>query len=422
MAPAEFTKERHIKYFLRCLRTLLPHQYTSGDSGRILLAFFIISGLDLLGVLKTKTTAEERQRYIDWLYHCQHPSGGIRGFTGTIFGGDDKRTPENEAWDPANLPSTFLALETLLLLGDDFSRLNRKGCLIWLRKLQRENGSFGETLGVDEEIEGGSDLRFCYCAAGIRYLLRGPHKNDVPGVEDIDAARLVSFIQSSQSYEGGLAEASFCEAHAGHTYCGIGALSFLKRTDGNVQETELLLPQSERFNSLLSFLVSRQTTELEEEEDDDDEDEHSDSEDPEAATNPVLETKMAMDSLSLNEKFEILPDLLPQNADSLVWAGFSGRSNKIADTCYCFWVTGALDIIEQLPVINATSLRRYLLEKTQHIIGGFGKSVGEPPDLYHAYLGMMALALINEPGLEAADATLCTGASLSQNLESLPWW
>lgn len=197
MAAAEFTKERHIKYFLRCLRTLLPHQYTSGDSGRILLAFFIISGLDLLGVLKTSTTPEERKRCIDWLYHCQHPSGGIRGFTGTIFG-DEKRTRANEAWDPATVPSTFLALQTLLLLGDDLSRLNRKGCLIWLRKLQRENGSFGETLGVDDEIEGGSDLRFCYCAAGIRYLLRGPRQKDVAGVEDIDAARLVSFIQSSQ--------------------------------------------------------------------------------------------------------------------------------------------------------------------------------------------------------------------------------
>lgn len=203
MAAAEFTKERHIKYFLRCLRTLLPHQYTSGDSGRILLAFFIIAGLDLLGVLKTSTTPEERQRYIDWLYHCQHPSGGIRGFSGTIFvdsneNENNKRTRENEAWDPANLPATFLALEMLLLLGDDLGRLDRKGCLIWLRKLQRENGSFGETLGVDEQIEGGSDLRFCYCAAGIRYLLRGSRQKDVPGVEDIDTAELVAFIESSQ--------------------------------------------------------------------------------------------------------------------------------------------------------------------------------------------------------------------------------
>jgi geranylgeranyl transferase type-1 subunit beta len=97
---------------------------------------------------------------------------------------------------------------------------------------------------------------------------------------------------------------------------------------------------------------------LEEDDDDDDEDEdeeeHNDSEDLEPATNPVLEAKMAMESLSLNEKFEILPDLLPQNADSLVWAGFSGRSNKIADTCYCFWVTGALDVSTYLLIIQVS--------------------------------------------------------------------
>jgi geranylgeranyl transferase type-1 subunit beta len=197
MADSKFQKERHIKYFLRCLKTVLPHQYTAGDSNRVLLAFFTVAGLDLLGVLQTSTTPEERQGYIDWLYHCQVPSGGFRGFTGTRFG-DEKRTRENEAWDPANLPATFLALETLLILGDDLSRLKRKECLRWLPKLQREDGSFGEVLGVDEKVEGGRDLRFCCCAAGIRYLLRGTHDNDLRGVKDIDADKLISFIESCQ--------------------------------------------------------------------------------------------------------------------------------------------------------------------------------------------------------------------------------
>lgn len=41
-------------------------------------------------------------------------------------------------------------------------------------------------------------------------------------------------------------------------------------------------------------------------------------------------------------------------------------------------------------------LRRYLLEKTQHlIVGGFGKFPGCPPDIYHAYLGLACLALID---------------------------
>jgi hypothetical protein len=35
--------------------------------------------------------------------------------------------------------------------------------------------------------------------------------------------------------------------------------------------------------------------------------------------------------------------------------------------------------MDRLPLVDAERDRRYLLEKTQHIIGGFGKGVGEPP-------------------------------------------
>lgn len=197
MDNAIFNKERHVKYFLRCLKTVLPNLYTSNDSNRILLAFFTIAGLDLLGALQSKTTAEERRGYIEWVYHCQVPSGGFRGFTGADFG-LNKRTPENEIWDPANLPATFFALMILIILGDDLSRVKRKECLRWLRTMQRDDGSFGEVLGAAGAVEGGRDLRFCCVAAGIRYILRGKDGKDTEGLEDINVDRLVSFIEACQ--------------------------------------------------------------------------------------------------------------------------------------------------------------------------------------------------------------------------------
>lgn len=192
-----FRKDRHIKYFLRCLKSFLPHQYTASDSNRVLLAFFTVAGLDVLGILQTNTTPEERKGYIDWLYHCQVPSGGFRGFTGTDFG-LERRTPENEVWDPANVPATFFALATLLILGDDLSRVKRKECLRWLPSVQREDGSFGEVISVDGKIAGGRDLRFCCCAAGIRYILRGRSGKGLEDVKDIDVEKLVSFIEACQ--------------------------------------------------------------------------------------------------------------------------------------------------------------------------------------------------------------------------------
>ena len=47
------------------------------------------------------------------------------------------------------------------------------------------------------------------------------------------------------------------------------------------------------------------------------------------------------------------------------------------------------------------------MEKTQHLIGGFAKHPDGPPDIYHAYLGLAALATMGEPGLKDFDSTLC---------------
>ena len=46
-------------------------------------------------------------------------------------------------------------------------------------------------------------------------------------------------------------------------------------------------------------------------------------------------------------------------------------------------------------VIPHADVRRYLLEKTQHMVaGGFGKFPGDPPDIYHSYLALASLSML----------------------------
>lgn len=226
-----FNKQKHVNYWKRCLKTFLPSAYTSTDSNRMLLAFFIVCSLDLLGALHGQTTQAERAGYIEWIYNCQLPDGGFRGFPGADFGG--RRSEQNRVWDPANVPATYLALSALLILRDGLERVKRRECLQWLRKLQRPNGSFGQTLGADGAIEGGTDSRFGYCACMARFILRGAVLGDVDGVPDIDVDSLVACIRESQvrtqrtlymsritltadaskTYDGGISEAPFHEAH-----------------------------------------------------------------------------------------------------------------------------------------------------------------------------------------------------------------
>ena len=62
-------------------------------------------------------------------------------------------------------------------------------------------------------------------------------------------------------------------------------------------------------------------------------------------------------------------------------------------------------MLNGLDFVDIHQVRCYLLEKTQHLVaGGFGKFPSDPPDIYHAYLGLAALALID--GHKAAGAVI----------------
>lgn len=164
------------------------------------LAYFIVSACDVLDILKSSTQPNERQEWIDWIYHCQHPKGGFRMWPGTDFG--ERANAENARWDPANVPATYFALASLLILGDDLKRVRRKETLRWIHLMQREDGSFGETL-VEGKQEGGRDPRLGYCATGVRYILRGgtepgPLSIDGEVIEDIDIDTYVNCVRSSE--------------------------------------------------------------------------------------------------------------------------------------------------------------------------------------------------------------------------------
>lgn len=96
----------------------------------------------------------------------------------------------------------------------------------------------------------------------------------------------------------------------------------------------VLTPGSEEFESLLRWLVSRQTSDLGE-----------DDEEQPARSNKTQENlSQAVEALRLNGKVDALPPIEPPTEEVLQWAGFNGRSNKAADTCYSFWNTATLAV------------------------------------------------------------------------------
>jgi len=73
-------------------------------------------------------------------------------------------------------------------------------------------------------------------------------------------------------------------------------------------------------------------------------------------------------------------------------------------------------------LVDIDSLRRYLLGKVTHMIGGFAKGPKELPDLLHSYLGLAVLAIYDEPGLREFDPTFCFSKDAAARLKNVAWW
>ena len=108
-------------------------------------------------------------------------------------------------YDSAHITVTYTALLSLLLLGDDLSRVNRRGIISGLKYLQLKDGRYSNQLATcisctfhvgfllpsfSATSDGNeNDMRFVYCACCICYIL-----NDWSGM-DVDRAE--QFIKNS---------------------------------------------------------------------------------------------------------------------------------------------------------------------------------------------------------------------------------
>ncbi len=167
----EFTREKHIQYFVNCLKTL-PPPYCKLDTNRLTLVHFAVQSLDMLHFFNDDEENRHlvdryqinTQHIIDWTYALQtkrvdegngNGNGKVQhcGFKGGTFLGcklklkkeDDSDSGENEKGlihfgDHGHLAMTYTALCTLITLGDDLSRVDRKGIINSMKVLQSSNG------------------------------------------------------------------------------------------------------------------------------------------------------------------------------------------------------------------------------------------------------------------------------------------
>ncbi|XP_054286396.1 geranylgeranyl transferase type-1 subunit beta [Macrosteles quadrilineatus] len=214
-------KNKHIKYFMYHL-DIIPSSLSNFDTTRLTIAFFAISGLDILNGLSSISDTRKKE-ICNWIYGLQvlpSSDGGSEkcGFQGssTLMYEEAGRRSFISTYACGHLAMTYTGLAALVILGDDLSRVDRHACVQGVKALQHDDGSFCATLSGSE-----NDMRFVYCAACVCYML-----NDWSGM---DIEKTVSFITKSMSYDYGIGQGPDLESHGGVTYCAVAALTLMGR-------------------------------------------------------------------------------------------------------------------------------------------------------------------------------------------------
>ncbi|XP_071844987.1 geranylgeranyl transferase type-1 subunit beta-like [Apostichopus japonicus] len=243
-------KSKHVKFHKRCLE-VLPSAYSSLDTSRLTIAFFALSALDVLDSLSV--ICDEKDKIIDWIYSLQVlPDAqnsaeslsrcGFRGSSalGTPFNPSEILTNKADGintYDRGHIAMTYTGLCSLLVLGDDLSRVHKEGIVKGLKALQLPSGSFQATSDGSE-----NDMRFLYCACCISHIIQ-----DWGG---IDIERAIKFIHQSLAHDFGIGEVPGGEGHGGTTFCAIASLSLIGQLETTFTEKEK--------EGIIRWCVSRQ--------------------------------------------------------------------------------------------------------------------------------------------------------------------
>ncbi|CAG9865284.1 unnamed protein product [Phyllotreta striolata] len=214
-----FEPEFHKNYLLYVLNKKLPSSQNSMDTNRSVLMYFALSGLDILGEIEN-LPKERKRSIIKWIYSLQivNKEELVSGFQGSPTLNTRTNKTGNTSYKWSHVANTYACLSSLLILGDDLSRVNKQAILESLETLQLPDGSFK---GAKEGVE--NDMRFVYCAACICYIL--------DDWSAINIERMIEFILNSISYDGGIGQGPELESHCGSTFCAIASLALSNNLD-----------------------------------------------------------------------------------------------------------------------------------------------------------------------------------------------
>jgi protein farnesyltransferase subunit beta len=351
--------ECHTAYLRAALEGAMGAECSGYDSSRVWLVYWCLQALDLLGQAHGgKGMVATLERCTDFLGRCQHPEGGFGGGPG----------------QQAHAASTYAAVGACLIIGTPraLALTHRPNLAAFFARLKRAVLPLGATAAAacafavtaDAAAHGEHDTRGTYTvlAAAAAMGILTPALTE--GCRE--------FLVACQSPEGGFGGEAGNEAHGGYTYCALAALAVVEQagsggasgSGASAGAAARLAAQGVDVGALWRWLAQRQ---------------------------------LACEG------------------------GFSGRTNKLVDVCYSFWIGAACALAGMggssssssssssgegeggaAPAPLALAQQLYILAAAQRAStggggggkGGFRDKPSKPVDHYHTCYALAGLSVV----------------------------
>ena len=222
----------------------LPSGFVSLNASRPWILYWCLHSHDLLST-KSSIPESDRQRMLTLVKNCwseielelsrddvqgdaflqsQVKSNSNSILTAGGFGGGPGQL--------AHAATTYAAVLALCILAtlDDTKSTSQRQALEFLIHIRPKLYPWMLALqdtdtGAYRMHDGGEiDVRASYCVLCVAKLLQLP-------LHQLASPKVVNFIASCQTYEGGLGGVPFAEAHGGYTFCGVAALALVDQLD-----------------------------------------------------------------------------------------------------------------------------------------------------------------------------------------------
>ncbi|XP_046939453.1 geranylgeranyl transferase type-1 subunit beta isoform X1 [Lynx rufus] len=429
----DFLRDRHVRFFQRCLQ-VLPERYSSLETSRLTIAFFALSGLDMLDSLDVVN----KDDIIEWIYSLQVLPTEDRsnlnrcGFRGSsylgipfnpskslpkpLFGSNSPRplASSGGGWFPlhATLCSSEFEWWKEQETPVDSCRPPRSS---WLRvgeNLKRHMG-FPDTVHKYSSVSNFSSeftkppclnpgTAHPYDSGHIAMTYTGLSCLVILG-DDLSRVNKEACLAGLRALQ--LEDGSFCAVPEGSendmrfVYCASCICYMLNNWSGmDMKKAINYIRRSMSYDNGLAQGAGLES--------------HGGS------------TFCGIASLCLMGKLEEVFSEKELNRIKR-WCimrqqnGYHGRPNKPVDTCYSFWVGATLKLLKIFQYTNFEKNRNYILSTQDRLVGGFAKWPDSHPDALHAYFGICGLSLMEESGICKVHPALNVSTRTSERLRDL---